>query len=194
MKPPNSPAGRLPLRRWARVMLLVLTGAGGLGAQDWQSLLAHPPFGENTTPATGDRGAWEFRGVVNEAEGDLVNLYNPATKTSQWIAVPGRAGEIEVLAYDAGAAELHVTQAGRLRTLSLKHARISLFGYATTVQLIDPTQAPADDPAIADFMRNLPPDARKVLEEVRRRRAIRAPFPSGEPVRRAEPVPEPERR
>lgn len=185
------------LRRRTGVLLLALAGAIALGAEDWQALLTHPPFGEKAPPPTAARGDWEFRGVVKEEAGDLVNLYNPPAKTSQWIPVPGRSGDIEVLAYDPSSAELRITQAGRLLTLPLKHARISLLGYATTVQLIDPAQAPADDPAIPDFMRNLPPDARKLLEDVRRRRAIREPFASGEavpPVRSAEPAPGPGRR
>ncbi|MDB6114741.1 MAG: hypothetical protein JWQ62_1686 [Lacunisphaera sp.] len=175
--------------------MFILAGAGGLRAENWQSLLARPPFGEAAAPVPGSRAEWEFRGVVEEEGVDLVNLYNPATKTSRWLPVHGGIPGLEVLAYDATSAQLQVSLAGRSLTLSLKQAHVSLLADVKAVQPVDPAQVLADDAAGSDFRRNLPPDTRKVLEEVRRRRGMRVPFLSGEPVepgRDAEPAPRPE--
>src|SRR3954465_4750924 len=97
---------------WTAAVLFLLTGPGILGADDWQSLRARPPFGERAASMAGGPADWEFRGVVQE-DGDLVNLYNPAAKTSRWIPVPGRAGEVEVTAYDASSGQLRIIQSGR---------------------------------------------------------------------------------
>jgi hypothetical protein len=109
----------------------LLAGPAGLSAADWQSLLTNTPFGQApaTAPvaATGD---FEFRGVVQEEGVYLVNLYNPTTKTAQWIAVNGKAPGLEVKSYDAGSDKVQITQAGRPLTLALKQARVSLVAAA----------------------------------------------------------------
>jgi hypothetical protein len=122
-----------PNSRWLAVPRLLGLGAGLLAAQaslpaaDWQSLLTNTPFGQapvtTTTVSTGD---FEFRGVVQEEGVYLINLYNPATKTAQWVPVNGKAPGLEVKSYDAGSDKVQITQAGRPLTLSLKQARVSL--------------------------------------------------------------------
>ncbi|HEX7631906.1 MAG TPA: hypothetical protein VF388_07225, partial [Lacunisphaera sp.] len=133
----------------------------------------------------------EFRGVVQEEGVYLVNLFNPTTKTSQWIPVKGKAPGLEVKSYDANADKVEVTLSGKALTLPLKQARVTL---------LQATPAPA--PASADnangtgdraaekrearsrfgqgengappTFRNLPPEAQAMIEEFRRRRAERA--------------------
>jgi hypothetical protein len=185
----------LPKNKWWPAFSCLLAGGVlfvgpvSLLADDWQALLGKTPFGQATVTPGSAPGALEFRGVVQEDGMLLVNLYNPATKTAQWVEVNGRQAGLEVRAYDAATDQVQVAQAGRLFTLPLKLARVALVGYAAPVQLINPADPPAADEAagLPEFMRNLPPDARKLLEEVRRRRAIRSPFPTAATVPAAEP-------
>ncbi|MDI1249405.1 MAG: hypothetical protein PSV13_11125 [Lacunisphaera sp.] len=167
-------------------LALFLGAVAGLHGGDWQSLLGRSPFGPAApVPAGEAAGDLEFRGVVEEEGVWLVNLYNPVTKTAQWLPVSARAEDIEVKSYDAGAGKLEITQAGRPLSLSLKLARIALAGNTAALQLVsEPNREAADG---EEFTRNLPPEARRLLQDVRRRRTLRPPFPGTE----AEPPPPP---
>jgi hypothetical protein len=160
-------------------LALFVGTVAGLHGGDWQSLLGNSPFGPAPAAAAGaETGDLEFRGVVAEEGVTLVNLYNPVTKTAQWLPVNGRAGGIEVKSYDAEAGLLEVAQAGRPLSLSLKQARIALAGNTVALQLVTtPDREAADTP---DFMQALPPEARRMLQDVRRRRTLRPPFPGTE--------------
>jgi hypothetical protein len=173
---------------WSRLVLLLSSAAlwasitEVAGAAEWQSLLGNSPFGQ--TAASGPTTApdeLEFRGVVQEEGVYLINLFNPATKTSQWIPVQGRALGLEVRSYDASTDKVQVTQAGRVLTLSLKQAHVAL------VQAVSPTATPKKDntDAIDDTgkdaarvmpaaFRNLRPEAQALVQEFRRRRAENA--------------------
>jgi hypothetical protein len=167
---------------------LVLPAAQGA---DWQSLTANSPFGPAGATATATTPEQlEFRGVVQEAGVYFVNLLDPATKTSQWIPVEGRAPGLEVGAYDPRTDKLQVTQGGRPLTLTLKQARVTLVqpapapGSPNAENAGDPNpgERPLDgrvgrfgnggDPAA--MARNLPPEAQAMIQEFRRRRAERA--------------------
>ena len=182
------------MKRFASVLrpgLALFAGvAGGLQGGDWRSLLGNSPFGQPAAAPAAAPGDLEFRGVVAEEGGYLVNLYNPATKTAQWLPVSGQAPGIEVKSYDAGSGQLQVTQAGRTLSLSLKQARIVLASNTASLQLVSETVPEAA--GVPEFMRNLPPEARRLLEDVRRRRALRPPFPGTEeaqpPLERAAPA------
>lgn len=167
---------------FAAVGLAVAHGA------DWQALTGNSPFGQtaSTAPdAASDQ--LEFRGVVQEEGVYLVNLFNPATKTSQWIPVAGRAPGLEVRAYDARTDKVEITQAGRPLTLALKQARVTLVQPAPAVapNAENPAEAGKGDLATegrgrsgnggdpASMIRNLPPEAQAMIQEFRRRRAER---------------------
>lgn len=166
---------------------LVLTSAP---AADWQSLTGNSPFGPaaSASPTTAP-DELEFRGVVQEEGVYFVNLYSPATQTSQWLPVQGKAPGLEVGAYDARTDKVSVTHAGRPLTLALKQARVSLVQPA-------PAQAPENNAEankaerVVDIragrangeggptMRNLPPEAQAMIQEFRRRRAERGNAPT----------------
>ncbi len=178
--------------RFLFLLLGTLPWVGGLPravAADWQSLTGNSPFGQSATTAPAAApDQLEFRGVVQEEGVYYVNLFNPTTKTSQWVPVQGRAPGLEVGAYDARTDKLQVTQAGRSLTLTLKQARVNL------VQPAPAAEAPAENAADAGkadhaegrggrprnggdpetMMRNLPPEAQAMIQEFRRRRAERA--------------------
>jgi hypothetical protein len=191
-----------PLPRLIPLLLALLPGLAG--AADWQSLLGNSPFGA-TGPAAAATAAgdFEFRGVVQEEGVYFVNLYNPTTKTSQWIEVSGKVPGLEVQSYDPGADKVQITQAGRSLTLPLKQARVALVAAAAPpsaggdkganpdarenlddrrAQVRDMVRArleggPGGEPS--PLMRNLPPEAQAMIEEYRRRRADRGAGQSG---------------
>lgn len=186
--------------RWRalRAGLGVALSAGlvaGLAAADWQSLTGNSPFGQApSTAAAQPAGELEFRGVVREDDVTLVNIFNTSTQKSQWIPVQGQAGGISADSYDAASDKLQVTMGGKILTLALKQSRVALVqsappppvgapppntgpngspgGNATVVQ---GGQQPAPgSPDAQQAFRNLPPEARNMIEEIRRRRALRA--------------------
>ncbi len=177
-----------------RLALLLLAGLPlAAGAADWQSLVGNSPFGQAAVGATGATGDLEFRGVVQEEGVYLVNLYNPTSKTAQWIAVNGKVPGLEVQAYDPASDKVQIRQAGRALTLPLKQAKIALVAANAApaggkgenpdarenlddrrAQIRDMIRArlengPSGEPS--PFMRNLPPEAQAMIEEFRRRRA-----------------------
>ena len=180
-----------------RLVLLLLAGLPGVAcAADWQSLLGNSPFGQATAAAAGATGELEFRGVVQEEGVYFVNLYNPTTKTAQWIAVNGKVPGLEVQAYDAGSDQVQIAQAGRTLTLPLKQARVALVAAVAAPagarganpenrenlddrrnQIRDMVRARLEggpggpSGEAAQLMRNLPPEAQAMIEEFRRRRA-----------------------
>ncbi|MDB6114742.1 MAG: hypothetical protein JWQ62_1687 [Lacunisphaera sp.] len=186
-----SPQPRRPLARLCRGAGAFLLGWAGLPAADWSSLINNAPFGQpvaSTSAATGDL---EFRGVVQEENSYLINLYNPATKTSQWVPVNGTAPGLEVKSYDASAEKVQISQAGRALTLPLKQAKVTLLATASVppgAGKPDGDGGPDGDrraeirdmirqrmqnggPEVQAFTRNLPPEAQAMIEEFRRRRA-----------------------
>lgn len=185
MNPLSTLPGRSVIGCWG-IGGLLLAGVVRLPAEDWQALLGNSPFGQTSTatPSGAPADDFEFRGVVEEEGSYLVNLYEPGTKTARWVAVPGQAEGLSVEAYDAGAQQVRITLAGRSLVLPLKLARVSLLGNTAPRQLIDPAKPPSAEEVegMPEFMRNLPPEARRMLQEVRRRRAIREPFPGSTPA------------
>ncbi|HVZ63924.1 MAG TPA: hypothetical protein VG936_04990 [Lacunisphaera sp.] len=197
MRFPIHQTGFRPLCRLLGLLLgLPLAGF----ASDWQSLLDNTPFGQApATPANGNTGEPEFRGVVQEDGVFLVNLYDPATKKAQWIPVSGKAAGFEVKAYDAGSDKVQISQGGHPLTLSLKQAHVTLAAVPVLSGNVPNAQAPAEqgpptkeemdarreqiremirarrearqDGQTPPFMRNMPPEAQAMIEEFRRRRA-----------------------
>ncbi len=148
--------------------LLAFRPVAATAASDWQGLLGNSPFGGSAeaAPAAPAAGELEFRGVVQEEDLVLVNLYNPATKASTWMPVNGRAGGITVQSYNAGSSQVSVSQAGRQVTLPLKQAKVALVEIPVA----------AARPAGAEEQRAEGPEAERlaqIAEEIRRRRAAR---------------------
>ena len=75
---------------FAKSFLLLIVGLG-LGAPiaraeiDLQNLVKNSPFGEGKAPGE-KSGSLEFRGVYVDQGVTYFNIYNPATKSSTWIA------------------------------------------------------------------------------------------------------------
>src|SRR4051812_46085442 len=170
---------------------LGVVGPTAARAADWQGLTGNSPFGPaagGTTATPADR--LEFRGVVQEDGVYLVNLFNPTTKTSQWLPVKGKASGLEVKSYDAASDKVEITQGGRPLILPLKQARVALMQPAAPVAPLpengeanrgdrpDAREGMRGRPGPgngenAPMVRNLPPEAQAMIQEFRRRRAER---------------------
>lgn len=185
--------------RWLGLGAILLAGPAGLDAAEWQTLLTNTPFGQAPAAAAAVTGDLEFRGVVQEEDVYYINLYNPATKTAQWIPVNGKAPGLEVSSYDATSDKVQIIQAGRPLTLPLKQARVSLVAAAPpppppgTANVENPDNPDKADQAgrraqVREMIRarlegnaqggpgspvarNMPPEAQAMIEEFRRRRA-----------------------
>lgn len=159
----------------------LLTALPALAA-DWQALLGNSPFGGSAeTAAAPASGEVEFRGVVQEGDVVLVNLYNPTTKTGSWVPVQGQAAGVTVQTYDAQAGRINIATGGRQLTLSLKQAKVALVqptpAAAAGGQAGQPGQPGQPGQGgeggrgqMPDFLRNLPPEARAALEAARQMR------------------------
>ena len=219
---PSLPSPRWPaLPRWLGVGAALLGVPAALSASDWQSLLNNTPFGQAPATTAAATGELEFRGVVQEEGIYLINLYNPATKSAQWIPVSGKVAGLEVKSYDASSDKVQITQAGRPLTLPLKQARVSLVAAAAVLAPKNENAENADNPELGDraerraqvremirarmegggpggegspFMRNIPPEAQAMIEEFRRRRAEAAGNPAVVPGQVVPPGQQPQNR
>lgn len=157
---------------------LLSTGSASAGrGADLPSVLVDSPFAPTVAaPAMVPAGV-EFRGIVREGNVWLVNLYQVATKKSHWLPVGGEAAGLRVKSYDEATGRVSVMQGDQPLLLPLKQSRVALQGNNTPLKLLSPAErvSEAEAPQMPEFMRDLPPEARKLLEEARRRRAIRWP-------------------
>jgi hypothetical protein len=128
-----------------------------------------------------DSGALEFRGAVKEGDVWWVNLHRPGANVSPWVAVGTEGAGVSVRSYDDGTNQLTVIREGHTLVLPLKRYRVSLSGPTAPLKLLDPGErvSAAEAPDMPDFLRELPPEARRLLAEVHRRPAIRWPATAG---------------
>ncbi|MDI1319739.1 MAG: hypothetical protein PSW75_06025 [bacterium] len=169
----------LMLAIWASLAGFAWGGeTGTTSGQDWGNLLGNSPFsGAPAGPGLPAPGSLEFRGMVREGEEVWVNLYDPASKRAQWSVVPGSPNSRLVLeSYDPATQHLVIVQAGRRLDLALRLAHVVLPADIRPLVVSVTGEAPASgDNEREAFIRQLPPDAREMLEQAQRRRHPRAP-------------------
>ncbi|WP_438480166.1 hypothetical protein [Oleiharenicola lentus] len=171
--------------------LLASVQAVGLAA-DWPSLTNNSPFGQPPQVVQQQAGEYEFRGIVKEDDITLINVFNSSTQKSQWIPVQGEAGGIAVGSYDVAANRVQITVSGKPQTLTFKQARVALVqaaplpppqgmppppggGVQGEVRVANAQGVPGPGGADAQkAFNNLPPEAKSMIDEIRRRRALRA--------------------
>lgn len=205
-----------------RVLLAAGAAAWGVAQAradaDWSGLIAKSPFGQSAGTVAGqpEPTELEFRGLVVEGSARLVNLYDPATKTARWVEEHATVNGLQVLAYDAPTNQVKVARDGRVLTLPLKQARVALLQPAPAArpkESAEGTDAATREERRAEFRAQmrarfenggppphpLSPEAEAVVQEIRRRRALRdgtpppaAPAVSAPPGTAAEPPPPPE--
>lgn len=166
---------------WATLAGLAWGGeTAAASRQDWGNLLGNSPFpGAPAWTATAP-GSLEFRGVVQEDAEVWVNLYDPAAKRAQWSVVPGSPDPgLRLESYDPATQHLVIVQAGRRLDLALRQAHVVLPADIRPLVLSVTAEAPAsDENERGSFIRQLPPDAREMLDQAQRRRHPRAPDPA----------------
>ena len=168
-------------------MLVASLRANDVGlnpARTWGSLIDNPPFaGESAAGSSLPvPGALEFRGVVCEAGEIWVNLYDPVSHRAQWCLVPGSPRpDFSVESYDPLTDRLMVLSGGRRLGLELARSRVSLPVNIAPLALPGTLAPAAPGESERDaFVRQLPTEARQLLEEVKRRRLLNGePAPNG---------------
>lgn len=172
------------LGRFLAALLSSLAFGISYGAETgrWESLLEKNPFGGAPgAVAAAPTGGLEFRGVVQEDGVYLVNLYDPTTKSSQWLPVKGSAAGLTVNGYDESDGKLSITQGGKQMELEMKQPTVALMNApvpqpaqgVVTLSRGGPTPGRPGGSGRPQFSRTLPPETQAMIEEIRRRRAQR---------------------
>jgi len=141
----------------------------------FDSLIKSSPFGSSaSTGAPGGNGAapLEFRSVLMDKGEYFFSLHETATRSSQWVGLKESGQPYVVDSYDADKGSIQVKYHGQTLALSLKLAQVIVQAPPPM-----PTPGPANTPAI---IANAPSGDEatrlaQVAEEIRRRRALRAP-------------------
>ena len=153
------------------------------GASAFDSLIKSSPFGQSTSGAQAANGAapLEFRGVLMDKGEYLFSLHETATRASQWVGLKEANQPYVVESYDSEKGSIQVKYHGQTLNLSLKLAQVIV---QAPPPMNMPAPSPANGPAVVGPATSSDEASRlaQVAEEIRRRRALRAP-----PV----PVPQP---
>ena len=122
----------------------------------------------------------------------MISLFDPRSRTSQWISVPGRGLGLEVRSYDPIAQSVTIIQDAREITLWLKEAPVRLMAPAEATAN-GKTGAEADDTGkdaarvTPKAIRDLPPEIRVLSEEYLRRQRARGAESGDQPARVVKP-------
>ncbi|QYM79228.1 hypothetical protein K0B96_01020 [Horticoccus luteus] len=168
-------------------LTLLVLGASIAGAQPDPGLAENSPFLPPNSAAapTAEATPLELRGILTMGSKSSFNLYDPATKTSEWVGLNEQGQKFTVTNFDAGNDRVTVNYQGRVLTLTLQQPKI----VAAPVVQGPPSQTPTPMPA-AVLNPTSTDEARRmeaVAAEVRRRRALRlqaaaeASRPPGQP-------------
>ncbi len=168
IRPPSSAALLL--------LALVLSPAAGRAAPPaLDNLLQSSPFGGPAGSAAGARSdaPLEFRGVLVEGGESFFSIYESATHSSLWVGVNEPGNPYKVQAYDAVKGVVTVEYKGGLVTLPLKQAKVLVLAPTAPAPTTGPS--PAGGPVGPGNVTTANPagDPVKMMEEIRRRRALR---------------------
>lgn len=184
------PASKHPLLAGLGLSLLA---AAPVVAEEWSTLLDASPFmPQRATTSAATPAKPEFRGFVQDNGELMISLFDPQSRTSQWIPVPGRVPGLEVKSYDPIARSVTIIQGARETTLWLKEARVMRME-PTDASASGKTSAEADDTSkdaarmTPSAIRDLPPEIRPLIEEYLRRRRTRDTRNGDQPTRVVKP-------
>lgn len=152
---------------------LLLLGAPLLRAQPAPGLAANSPFLPPNTAATAAAEATplELRGILTMGRKSSFNLYDPATKASEWVGLNEAGQKFTVTNFEPGADRVTVNYQGRVLTLTLQQPKIVAAPVGQGPPSATPVAMPPAvlNPTSADEARRM----EAVAAEVRRRRALR---------------------
>ena len=166
---------------------------GRWGNEGWRNLRTHhlflPPNAAGGAAGNrGDAGGLELRGIMTTAQGTRYCIYDPAKKTSSWVAANQIGSGFVVQSFDSKNDTVIVNQDGRRLTLALREAKIAVgvgpsiagppVGGGLDVQpsLLGSMPNPVLRPTPEDEQKRL----QAIAEEVRRRRLLREQGASGD--------------
>ena len=189
-------------------LALILAPAGvHAAAPTIDNLLQNSPFGGPGATGAGARSdaPLEFRGVLVEGGESYFSIYEAATHSSLWVGVNEPGNPYKVQAYDAVKGVVTVEYKGGLVTLPLKQAKVLVLAPTAPPPATGPS--PAGGPVGPGNVTTTNPagDPVKMMEEIRRRRALRqqavqpggpgGPVPTPGPMQNPPPaLPIPERK
>lgn len=135
-------------------------------------LLRNSPF--DAAPAVAANGAaLELRGVLVDGGEYFFSLYDPSTRASMWVGLNETGNPFTVQSYDTAKGLAQVAYKGRTLSLALKQAKV--VALAANPVANAPAAAPSA-PVNVSSAANQNEAARltAIVEEIRRRRALRA--------------------
>lgn len=171
--------------------LLVMALAGPARAADLQNLLQTSPFAP--VPVANAPGqastSLEFRGVFADKGEYFFSLYEAATRRSLWVGLNEPGNPFTVRAYDPASETVTAEYQGRTLPLTLKTAKILVSAPAPL-----PPVAGVPGTALAQPAAPAGTPEAQIVEEIRRRRALRqqsaaGTAPAGPPASAAKPAP-----
>lgn len=182
-------------RQLAAVALLSLSVTLARSAEttpgQFDSLINNSPFGQ-PAPATGaqpgkEASPLEFRGVFMDKGEYFFSLHETATRSSQWVGLNEAGQPYVVESYDSAQGSIQVKYRNQSLTLTLKRAQIIVQAAPAAVQYQPGATPVVTNPTPTDEAVRMA----QVAEEIRRRRALRAPPGQGPQPSAASPAPRP---
>ncbi len=178
------------------VALALYPAAGRAAAPNLDNLLQNSPFGG---PAAGAGGAradapLEFRGVLVEGGENFFSIYESASRSSLWVGANEPGNPYKVQAYDSVKGVVTVDYKGTVLTLPLKQAKVLVLAPVSPAGPPQPNGPVGPGSPANVTSANPGGDPAKLVEEIRRRRALRqqaAQFngPTPSPTPSANPAP-----
>ncbi|MDR2674881.1 MAG: hypothetical protein LBC18_08450 [Opitutaceae bacterium] len=158
-----------------RLLLASVLSGGALFAAgvSTESPFLPPGGGTPANQKPADSTPIEFRGLVADAEGLRIGIYEPTKQQGAWVRIGEKDAPYKILSYDSAMQAVIVDYEGKRQTLGLKEAK---FG-AGNVIAAAPSPAAPQPPGARPPQRVTTGDDAKRLEairaEVARRRAAR---------------------
>ena len=158
----------------------LLLAAAGIASAVPESLLRNSPFipaGDAASAATPQNGRLELRGILTLDGKPRFTIFDTSTNRGVWLAVGESDGGIRVAAFDASAEAVTVELEGQSVRLTMKEAQIvNVAVTMPTTNVANPAVAGAPagvNPAPAASEQEIQERRNKIIEELRRRRALR---------------------
>ena len=178
------------------VLLPIFPGLVRAAPATLDNLLQNSPFGGSAALAGGARPdtPLEFRGVLVEGGETFFSIYEASSHSSLWVAANEAGNPYKVQNYDSAKGVVTVEYKGGLITLPLKQAKVLVLATPAPAPASPVPGGPAGPTNVTSG--NPAGDPAKLVEEIRRRRALRqqaaqtaGPMPNLNPSSNPMPVP-----
>lgn len=166
------------LSRLVRLGAVALVLAGVAARAVPESLLRNSPFQpEQGGPqvAAAQNGRFELRGMMSLGGKPRFTIFDTSNSRGVWLGVGENDGAIKVAAFDAVAEAVTVEFEGQSLRLTMKEAQIVNVAVAlpAAAPVVGNPPAPGANPAPPPNEREIQERRNRIIEELRRRRALR---------------------